>query len=226
MTSKTRKERCPNGFRRNPKSGHCESKTMVKISTSNSIPNLSPKQKQKKVRCPNGTRKNPKTGECELKSNTTKTNTKSQRNCKYGPRLVNGKCPKKKLNKIKTPLLSKTSSNSLSKMEEKQYLVTIQLEKDIDWRPNYNTLQRKKEFFADQVFGEELLMRADADLIGDDIQIDGKTITFILKEQDVDVSKKQFNKENIEACLARINNNKLVQHNRKKIKYTFEVNPL
>jgi hypothetical protein len=226
MSDKTRRKRCPNGFRRNPKTGHCESNMMGIISSSETNKKETNKKETKK-RCPNGTRKNPKTGECEPKTNANAKKIKSQRNCKYGPRLANGKCPKKKLNasRKKTPILSKSSSN----MSGKQYLVVIHLEKDIDWKPNYNTLEKQKEFFADQVFGEELLMRADADLIGKDIQINGKNIIFILKEQEVDGpigNASQFNMENIVNSLERIKNNPKLQHNRKKIKFTFDVKPL
>ena len=60
-----KKKRCPNGTRKNKKTGECE-----------------PKNKNKpNKRCPNGTRKNKKTGICEPKSNkpTSTTNKKRQR---------------------------------------------------------------------------------------------------------------------------------------------------
>ena len=61
--------RCPNGTRKNKKTGDCEPTTKTKSS---------PKKENKKVssvknitaRCPKGTRKNKKTGNCE---STTKT---------------------------------------------------------------------------------------------------------------------------------------------------------
>jgi len=54
------KKRCPNGTRRNKKTGICEAK------------------KKTENRCPNGTRRNKKTGICEakkkIKENLSKTN--------------------------------------------------------------------------------------------------------------------------------------------------------
>jgi hypothetical protein len=52
-------KRCPNGTRRNKKTGHCES-TKQKSPSVLSV-------KLKKKRCPNGTRRNKKTGACEKK---------------------------------------------------------------------------------------------------------------------------------------------------------------
>jgi hypothetical protein len=52
-------KRCPNGTRRNKKTGHCESTKQKSPSV------LSVKLKNK--RCPNGTRRNKKTGACEKK---------------------------------------------------------------------------------------------------------------------------------------------------------------
>jgi hypothetical protein len=54
-----KKTRCPNGTRRNPKTGLCES--LIK---NNVVVNV---QQVKKTRCPNGTRKNKITGICEPK---------------------------------------------------------------------------------------------------------------------------------------------------------------
>lgn len=51
--------RCPNGSRRNKKSGNCE-KTSEKTKTS-------------KKRCPNGSRRNKKSGNCIKKNNETKS---------------------------------------------------------------------------------------------------------------------------------------------------------
>jgi hypothetical protein len=51
-----KKERCPNGTRRNKKTSICES-------NDNNNNNNKPKRK----RCPNGTRKNRKTKECNVK---------------------------------------------------------------------------------------------------------------------------------------------------------------
>jgi hypothetical protein len=57
--------RCPNGSRRNKKTGNCES------------------SKTKKNRCPNGTRRNKKTGNCESKTNTKKNTKKNKSVEKY-----------------------------------------------------------------------------------------------------------------------------------------------
>lgn len=56
---KKKKIRCPNGTRRNVKTGLCES--LVK---NNAVVNI---KQVKKTRCPNGTRRNKKTGLCEPK---------------------------------------------------------------------------------------------------------------------------------------------------------------
>ena len=51
---KSKKKRCPNGTRKNKKTGNCEKKTNVI---------------NKEKRCPNGTRRNKKTGNCEKNKN-------------------------------------------------------------------------------------------------------------------------------------------------------------
>lgn len=56
------KTRCPNGTRRNKKTGHCEANGTKKNSP---IKRSSPIKT--KTRCPNGTRRNKKTGNCEAK---------------------------------------------------------------------------------------------------------------------------------------------------------------
>ena len=67
------RKRCPNGSRRNKKTGRCrktekskqilEKKEILNVA---SLPKHSPKQlTQKRKRCPKGTRKNKKTGLCE-----------------------------------------------------------------------------------------------------------------------------------------------------------------
>ena len=75
-----RRTRCPNGTRRNKKTGKCEAKTKkIDVKTKRRrkvkliiVKKLSPKDKTEKVkkerkRCPNGTRRNKKTGNCEPK---------------------------------------------------------------------------------------------------------------------------------------------------------------
>ena len=57
-------KRCPNGSRKNPKTGLCESSESKNISLK--LPNIDPLTGHK--RCPNGSRKNPKTGLCESKN--------------------------------------------------------------------------------------------------------------------------------------------------------------
>lgn len=60
-----KQKRCPNGTRRNKKTGECENKN-----------------KNKKIkRCPNGTHRNKKTGECEKNQkiqNNSKKKTKNR----------------------------------------------------------------------------------------------------------------------------------------------------
>lgn len=59
--------RCPNGTRRNKKTGECEKHTGNK-KTSASAKRPSPQPvKSRQKRCPNGTRRNKKSGECEKK---------------------------------------------------------------------------------------------------------------------------------------------------------------
>jgi hypothetical protein len=61
-TTKSRRERCPNGTRKNKITGNCE----PIITTNSVIKERNPvKQKTKSKRCPNGTRKNKITGLCE-----------------------------------------------------------------------------------------------------------------------------------------------------------------
>ena len=75
-----KRTRCPNGTRRNKKTGKCEAKTKkIDVKTKRRrkvkliiVKKLSPKDKTEKVkkernRCPNGTRRNKKTGNCEPK---------------------------------------------------------------------------------------------------------------------------------------------------------------
>ena len=68
------KKRCPNGTRRNTKTGNCEPKKDTKPARNNllvDIPkNIPISTKQK---CPNGTRRNKKTGNCESKKDTKTT---------------------------------------------------------------------------------------------------------------------------------------------------------
>ena len=54
-----KKKRCPNGTRKNKKTGECETKQKIQIENKNE------NEPNKKKRCPNGTRKNKKTGKCE-----------------------------------------------------------------------------------------------------------------------------------------------------------------
>lgn len=62
---KHRKPRCPNGTRRNPKTGVCEPVKDRQAFISRINSGKPKKTKQRKPRCPNGTRCNPKTGTCE-----------------------------------------------------------------------------------------------------------------------------------------------------------------
>jgi len=59
------KKKCPNGTRKNPKTGNCEPKnTTMKLPKINALTG--------RKRCPNGTRKNPKTGNCDPKNEVLK----------------------------------------------------------------------------------------------------------------------------------------------------------
>ena len=65
-------KRCPNGTRKNKKTGECEkvndSKQDNKDNTNNTNNTNNKKNTNKLPRCPNGMRRNPKTKECEVKS--------------------------------------------------------------------------------------------------------------------------------------------------------------
>ena len=63
---KKKKPRCPNGSRRNPKTGLCEPNIItINNSKNNKAKNKNITHKKRKPRCPNGSRRNPKTGNCE-----------------------------------------------------------------------------------------------------------------------------------------------------------------
>ena len=78
------RKRCPNGTRKNRKTGNCQPNGMKDTTIENN------KSKQKKntnapasrKRCPNGTRKNKKTGNCESNVKTTTTHTSPRPNKK------------------------------------------------------------------------------------------------------------------------------------------------
>ena len=77
-------KKCPNGTRKNKKTGNCEPTTKTKSSPkrenkqASSVKNIS-------ARCPNGTRKNKKTGKCEP---TTKTKSAPKISKKEQPQNV------------------------------------------------------------------------------------------------------------------------------------------
>lgn len=60
--------RCPNGTRRNKKTGDCEP---IAATKKTSTKKASPKKNSTTRRCPKGTRRNKKTGECESKVKVT-----------------------------------------------------------------------------------------------------------------------------------------------------------
>jgi hypothetical protein len=125
----TTRKRCPNGFRRNKKTGECENKKLIQNIQNKSIQNESiinledredssekffsansgPEKdvKTKKKRCPKGTRRNKKSGNCEPTNEPTNelTNKKEQshnlknKNIKTKPPSMN--------NMIKTPSIVK-----------------------------------------------------------------------------------------------------------------------
>ena len=61
-------KRCPNGNRRNKKTGYCHKKTGTALAEHPSFIGNSKKTNKTKKRCPNGTRKNKKTGDCIRKN--------------------------------------------------------------------------------------------------------------------------------------------------------------
>ena len=81
--------RCPNGSRRNKKTGICEKKSTKKSSSKKSKkPSSSPKRK----RCPSGFRRNKKTGNCDKKSSPKKKKSPK----KTSPKTKKKSPPKKK----------------------------------------------------------------------------------------------------------------------------------
>ena len=141
-------------------------------------------------------------GKCPKKPKTRKL-----RSCKYGERLSNGKCPKKsnkkklKLISPKLKSLSKSKSKSNSNKMDNQYLVTIHFPSDFKW-----FTKKSKQDHVAQLFGEAFVMDADADLVGENIKIDGNTVTFTLIQQTVDEPTGDFTKENINNVLEYVKN--------------------
>jgi len=66
-----RKKYCPDGERRNPKTGLCEPKKDREKKNITKRKN-EPKEEAKKKYCPDGERRNPKTGLCEPKKRRKK----------------------------------------------------------------------------------------------------------------------------------------------------------
>jgi len=61
----SKRKKCPNGSRRNKKTGICESTTKNKAPTPPRREPTPPRNDSKRKRCPNGSRRNKKTGHCE-----------------------------------------------------------------------------------------------------------------------------------------------------------------
>ena len=64
---KSKKQRCPNGYRRNKKTQNCESKNLPHSRASSSVQSTEQSKKRCPKRCPNGSRCNKKTQKCEKK---------------------------------------------------------------------------------------------------------------------------------------------------------------
>lgn len=131
MPSKVKRGRCPNGTRRNKKTGNCEP-TRKKSSKS-----LKPKNTNTKVgRCPNGTRRNKKTGNCEKKRVSAKPSTPKPKLPTPKPRTLTPK-QRTPTPKQRTPtpatltkpsdevLITIVNSNKLTKDEVKKLLSSI-----------------------------------------------------------------------------------------------------
>ena len=65
IVHKIKLPRCPNGQRRNKKSGKCTKNLTKKTVTKKTVTKPVKDLKTKKKRCPNGSRRNKKTGNCE-----------------------------------------------------------------------------------------------------------------------------------------------------------------
>jgi hypothetical protein len=116
----SRKKRCPNGTRRNKKTGECESinRAVINVEDQQRVDNVPkvdnvedidenffsvssrPRPETKKKRCPKGTRRNKKSGNCEP------TNQKERRDI-LGKDLFESKIQKEPTQMIKTPSIVK-----------------------------------------------------------------------------------------------------------------------
>ena len=140
MPSKVKRGRCPNGTRRNKKTGNCES-TRKSVKLTNTKANT----KAKVGRCPNGTRRNKKTGNCEKKrvSPKPKSPTPKPKSPTPKPKSPTPK-PKSPTPKLKSPtpkpksptpatltkpsdevLITIVNSNKLTKDEVKKLVSSI-----------------------------------------------------------------------------------------------------
>jgi hypothetical protein len=70
-------KRCPNGSRRNKKTGNCDKKSTNKSSSSKKSYTKKPSSPKRK-RCPVGSRRNKKTGNCDKKSSPKKKSPKKK----------------------------------------------------------------------------------------------------------------------------------------------------
>ena len=133
MPSKVKRGRCPNGTRRNKKTGNCES-TRKSVKLTNTKANT----KAKVGRCPNGTRRNKKTGNCEKKRVSPKPKSPTPKPKSPTPK------PKSPTPKLKSPtpkpksptpatltkpsdevLITIVNSNKLTKDEVKKLVSSI-----------------------------------------------------------------------------------------------------
>ena len=94
-------------------------------------------------------------------------------------------------------------------MEDKQYLVIIDLPSDFKWF----TTKSKREHIA-HLFGEAFLMDADANLEIDNviINITKNMVIFDLVQQTVDEPNGDFTKENIIKVLEYVKNDKNIDY--------------
>jgi hypothetical protein len=89
-------KRCPNGSRRNKKTGNCDKKSTNKSSSSKKSYTKKPSSPKRK-RCPVGSRRNKKTGNCDKKSSPKKKSPKKKSPKKKSPKKKSSENSQKKL---------------------------------------------------------------------------------------------------------------------------------
>ena len=87
---KSHKIRCPNGFRRNKKTGECDKVKSPKYKSPKTSKRKSFKPKSHKIRCPNGFKRNKVTGECDKVKSPKHKSPKTSKPKSHKIRCPNG----------------------------------------------------------------------------------------------------------------------------------------